>query len=362
MTLKSRTRTWTLAALGLGQAFAPLALAQSPSTAPVIPTRAAAPQWSWQEKPGTERAWKLEYRGTAQVDYRLVASAMTKSLGTAKVADDQALTEAQTVTYAVDAVLHTRVLSVDASGWALACRLHDVRFLVDGAADTRRELFQAPFVARFDASGHLVGLEFMNKYPEALKRAVSRLVEPMQVVFGAPGATQWSSAEQGTDSAWAASYELTQLSGTRATLQKRKTAITRSALDQTEFSLPGEKRARIGTSKTTIAFDLEQHAVQRIDAVEQTSLEVGGARFTTDAHTFTAVAAPIPSDGLPTTLTAARETLADPAFAQARLYDVTCTPRRWCRGSTSRGPSPATAPTSPATSASACANSRRGCG
>lgn len=323
MTLKSRIRSWKLVALGLSQALTPMALAQSSSSpAPVIPHVATAtPQWGWQEKVGAEHAWRLAYRGTAEVDYRLVAAAMTKSLGTAQVADRE-LSSAQTVTYAVDAVLHTRVVAADAKGWIVSARLSEVRFLVDGQADGRRELFEAPFVVHFDATGRLGAIDFMNKYPRELERAVTRLIEPLQVVFTAPGATRWTSAERGADTSYTAAYEFTGLSAGQATLLKKKTAITQSALDQTEFAMPGDKQARIAQSQAKITFDVERREVLRIDSTEQTSLEIGGARFTSDSHTYQATAVTPPSAKLALTLAAAQATLADPNFARARLYDV----------------------------------------
>ncbi|MDP3153339.1 MAG: HEAT repeat domain-containing protein [Archangium sp.] len=324
MKLKSRIRSWQFVALGLSQAWTPLALAQSSSQAvPPVITSVTAPapaSLSWQTKLGVERAWRLQYQGTAQVDYSRVASAMTRSLGTARVASSRDLSRIQSLRYDIDAVLHTRVISVDASGWTVAARLHDVKYLVDGEADPRQDLFQAPFMVRFDATGRMGALSFMDKYPHELERAISRLIEPLQVALAAPGAARWVTQEQGVDTGFTATYEVKAVDGGLAQLIKNKTRITRSSLDSAELSLTGE--ARIARSETKIAFNLARHSVERLTSNEETSLMVGGSLFTADAHTFSAVEAPLPSNKLPTTLAGAKATLADPAFARARFYDV----------------------------------------
>ncbi len=324
MKLKSRIRSWQFVALGLSQAWTPMALAQSSSQAvPPVITSVTAPapaSLSWQTKLGVERAWRLQYQGTAQVDYSRVASAMTRSLGTARVASSRDISRIQSLRYDIDAVLHTRVISVDASGWTVAARLHDVKYLVDGEADPRQDLFQAPFMVRFDSTGRMGALSFMDKYPHELERAISRLIEPLQVALAAPGAAHWVTQEQGVDTGFTATYEVKAVDGELAQLIKNKTRITRSALDSPELSLTGE--ARIARSETKIAFNLARHSVERLTSNEETSLMVGGTLFTADAHTFSAVEAPLPSNKLPTTLAGAKATLADPAFARARFYDV----------------------------------------
>lgn len=322
MKLKSRIRSWKFVALGLSQALTPMALAQN-TTAPVIPhVASASPAWGWQAQVGAERAWRVQYRGSAQVDYRLIAAAMTKSLGAARVADSEELTSAQTVGYDIDATLHTRVVSTDSQGWVISAQLSDVRFVVDGQADSRKDLFQAPFMVRFDSAGRMGAVSFINKYPEELKRAVTRLIEPLQVSFGAANSTRWVNTEQGVDSTYTASYEVTGITGAQASLLKNKTRITRSVLDETEFKLPGTKEARIGKSETKIAFDLDRHTVARLESTESTSLLIGGKLFTSDTHAYTAVEVAPPPLALARTLAAAQASLADLNFARARLYDV----------------------------------------
>jgi HEAT repeat protein len=321
----STIRTWQLIALSAGQALNTQAYAKPAQTDPGLPSLSlAAPSaLSWQPQRGSEHAYHLQYRGTAKVDYSLVASAMTRSLGTAKVNTAPEVSRVDDLGYDIDAILHTKVISVDAGGWAISARLHDVRYLVDGQPDARVELFQTPFIAHFDSAGHMTSVEFMRKYPEALKRALSRLIEPLQVVFGAPGEAKWATREQGADTTYAATYDVSNQADGIATLTKTKTSISHSALDTTELTLPGVKDARIGHSSTTIAFNLKTHSPSSIESSESTSLHLGGRVFTAESHTFTAteVAAPT-SAPLAMTLPAARAQLADPAFARARMYDV----------------------------------------
>ncbi|MSP26715.1 MAG: hypothetical protein EXR75_16555, partial [Myxococcales bacterium] len=292
-------------------------------------------------KVGDERVYKLNYRGTAEVDLRLLAGAMAKMMGTGDTAANAhaggsngaatgALSAAsltpqlthQRVGHDLSATLHSRVVAVDETGYITAARLQQVAYVVDGATDSRRELLETPFLMTFERTGALRKAEFPKQFPDVLRRSILGLVEPLQVVTGEPGQKSWLTKEREGESVFRTRYEVGATHDGIAELKKTRVDLLSNELTAMKAALPSASHTRIEKSATTIAWSVGERALERMTATERMSTLIGKAPFSTRDGVFTAERVTAPLAALGTTLAEATTALHDPKFARARMYEV----------------------------------------
>lgn len=290
----------------------------------VIPAQAPAPekaQWGLHLKVGDSRVYRISSVGAIDVDYGLVAAALTQGLGSAPAMSTDA-SRVVTAQYDVSATLHWRVVGQDATGYVLSARLQDVAAKVDGAADSRRALLEAPFLFRLAPSGAIASFTFAKGYPAELERTIRGIVEPLQVVFPAASLASWQAQETGAGGSYNARYTLVAGAPASATqVTKSKTHIYGAPMTAGS-ALPVGGSTAIGVAGATISLDPAHGTVLAIDATEDTTTQSGDTFIAAHTGRYTAQRVTTAVAPLASTVAGATEALADDSFARARLYDV----------------------------------------
>lgn len=314
--------TVVLGAAGPAAAGSPLG---GPATQPV-PVATGTPALALRLAPGDSRIYQIRSAGVLDVDYGLLAANVSDGLGQ-KPRTPGAASRRVTADYDLTATLHWRVVGRDGGGWVLAARLQAVDARIDGAADPRRALLEAPFVVRVSPEGAMRSFAFMRQYPDDLARTIRGLVEPLQVVFATQAdAAAWDATEQSAGVVVDARYVVGAPDPATGTVRVTKTkSRIYGAPSELGGALPGGISTRVVRAEAAIALDPAHGTVAHIDASEETtttSTATGTAFLAAHVGTYRAARVERPLAPLATTVTGATEALADEAFARARLYDV----------------------------------------
>ncbi len=303
--------------------------AGSPGDAPKLAPAGGELGFAPEARVGVERIFALRQRGTIEVDNRLLARAVAKTMSANSASGDAQPAGSLPPqagrlrsAYDLSATLHTRVVASDETGFVVAARLRDVAYSLDGHADPRREMMEAPFMMTFDRTGALREIDFVKKYPTALGGVLRGLVEPLQVIAGSAGKSSWEANEREGGSIYAARYQLAGSKDGLAALSKTRTRVVRDGLGDSGAELPGQHTTDIEKSETKIEWSEADRAIERMTTTERVVVKVGKAQFSMRDGVFTAARVRGPLAELAETLDAAKAALDDRSFARARMYDV----------------------------------------
>lgn len=291
----------------------------------VAPADAAAevqPQFGLHLAVGDTRVYRISSKGSVDVDYGVIAAALTAGLSSAS-AVSTAASRMVTAQYDLGASLHWRVVAQDAKGYTLAARLQGAVAKIDDTVDPRRALLEAPFVMRLSPDGALQSLTFARGLPLDLQATIRGLVEPLQVVYPAAPSASWESYESGAGGAYDAAYRLggAALPNGKLSLTKTKTRIYAAPLADLH-QLPAGGSTGIGKADATLALDPAHGTIEHIDAIEDTWTEAGDTFISAHTGRYTAERINAPVATLAGTAAEAAQALENDSIARGRLYAV----------------------------------------
>lgn len=259
---------------------------------------------------GDARAYRLRSEGHTDVDFALLARALSNGLGGNSVTPGTTLGRTQSH-YAIEATLHWRVVASDATGAILAARLADVDAQFDDATDDRTELLETPFLITVTARGAIHAFTFPKRYPEALAELVRGLVAPLAVELPDAAGATWTSGDASADGLFESRHVVTGKDAEGISVHRTRTPVL----------LPSSTQTQRGQASADLVL-ADAGMLEWLESTEDMTTQNGNAFVGRHVGRLSAArieAAPV---AMPTTLEEAQSVLADPAFARARFYDV----------------------------------------
>lgn len=307
----------TLIGLGSQQGYAATPMAGADLNANRPAAQAQDSALRYQPVVGQQRSYVLTSRGKASVNMTAIAAQMSPSGKDTRGSMQEHLFE-------VEATVGTRVLAHVNGEWLVAMRLDAPRYVVDGMADDRAAHFETTFLAHVSEQGAILSLEFPVQFPQEAVFAIRALVEPMQVVLGNVVGNAWQVNEKTVNGSAIVNYRVDAIDNTVgvARLSRTVSAAQRVLPGMTDAQDRANMKATVDASSGTIEWALDGSGVRSMTIREATSSYSGSRKVTSSDLTFTARMATSQVSGLPTTVAAAREALADTKYGRAAFYRV----------------------------------------
>jgi len=269
---------------------------------------------------GSEQAFAIRTRGTLDLDYAKWATAFSAG-GTMK--PHATLPRVKEHGYETRATLHSRVIARTDTDTVFAMRLTDYAGKLGGQDDTRKTLFEAPFVVRMDASGSFHSFEFSPGYPGDVSQAIASMVEPLQVVFASSASSgDWESTERSSQGESTVRYRVVASAGDEVTLDRKLLSVQRE-LPQ----LPGlssgrmHHNQRVNGSEGRVVWSRSKGLVS-LQRSEDVAAMDNDAELSRLRSSFTAEKTSASKVDLPRTLDDARTLIAGGTYARAAFYKV----------------------------------------
>lgn len=292
------------------------AIAAPPQETPITATAAAL---GYQPRAGAESIYRLRSVGTAAFDYSRLARALDPNRGTQSAVPTTA--DVKEHAFDLSASLHVRLLEKDGSGQRAAMRLQDVQFKVDGVTDTRSALLETEFSARIGADGSFQELRFPVQFPSDAALAIRGLVEPLQVVFGAPGQASWSTTERSAEGVSNLRYQVIGRADGVVRLSRVKTAALR-ALPEFDDAAGLHVRTRVQSSTGEVEWLASNAGLKSMTFDEKLVTQLGGRELSHHQVHYTATLATGALAPLSRTTSESDARLADESAARTAFYRV----------------------------------------
>ncbi len=308
---------WVLGAVvGLGTT----AVAVTPAKASTVssPRANAQTRVKFQPVVGQERTWDVSSSGTATIDLQRLAAQLSPSGAGAQRAG-----EMQSHRFDVTARVGARVVGREDGKWVVAMKLENTSYVVDGNRDPRSSALDVSFVVRMSDRGEFTSFDFPLHFPEEGQVAIRSLVEPLQIVVGDAGDDgNWTVGEKTSSGTSTVRYQVTGVDAQGVRLSRTVSSARRSFIGATTPGERGQFRTTVDASRGDVVWAADGSGLVSLAIAERTSSLSSGSRVATSDLTVTVTRAAASVSGLPRTLDAARNALADIKLARASFYQV----------------------------------------
>jgi hypothetical protein len=270
---------------------------------------------------GAVAIYQIHSIGKASMDYARVARAMDPNRGKPQAAAPTAQMEDHT--FDLNGQLHVRFLAREGDGWRAVMRLQHANLAVNGAPDTRTTLLESEFNALIGTNGQIRQFAFPVQFPEDVALAIRGMVEPLQVVFGAPQGSGWTSVERSAEGMSKMRYDVTGTDGSVVHLKRARTAMEKSlpSFDDAR-GMASRSRTVVEKSSGDVDWSTQHGRLQRMAFTETVATYVGGTVFSRQEVTYSAALVSGPVASLSTSTQEAAARLSDETAARTAFYRV----------------------------------------